>query len=201
MAVGFWTPERVKVLTLYWLAGATPDQLVKLLGANSRNAVIGKIHRLGLSGKGGRLILKNKKEAPYVPSAPRTPANYKIKAAKPKKSIAPNEAARAKQEQFTTAAENGTWLTRVQYAEPIEPVALNDLREKHCRWPCANGGKVTTHFCGKDKVRGSPYCEEHRARAIDPASYRRLIARRQAAEQFRGNSRLVAGNPGADAAA
>ena len=187
MAVGFWTPERVEVLTLNWLAGATPAHLAKLLGANSRNVVIGKIHRLGLAGKGGRLVLKNKKEAPYVPSAPRTPANYKIKAAKPKKSIAPNEAARAKQEQFTTA--------------DIEPVALNDLREKHCRWPYANGGKVTTHFCGKDKVRGSPYCEEHRARAIDPASYRRLIARRQAAEQFRGNSRPVAGDPGADAAA
>ena len=188
MAVGFWTPERVEVLTLNWLAGATPAHLAKLLGANSRNVVIGKIHRLGLADKGGRLVLKNKKEAPYVPSAPRTPANYKIKAAKPKKSIAPNEAARAKQEQFTTAAENRTWLTRFQYAEPIEPVALIDLTRNHCRWPCANGGKVATHFCGAKTVPGTAYCKEHAARALTPEGFKRRLAQQHAAEQFRSTA-------------
>ena len=192
VAEGFWTPERIEVLTVNWLAGATPARLVKLLGANSRNVVIGKIHRLGLSGKGGRLILKKKEEAPYMPLPPRAHANYKIEAAKPKKFVAPNEDARAKQAAFTVMAETGSILKRFHSAEPN--VHFANLKDNECHWPHVRGTDVTTHFCGAAVAPGSRYCDAHLKIALSSKGYLNHLARRQEMERFRNsNSAAQAG--------
>lgn len=49
-----WTPERIETLTKMWSEGASAGQIARRIGDISRNAVIGKVHRLGLSGRAQR---------------------------------------------------------------------------------------------------------------------------------------------------
>src|SRR5271157_5983468 len=101
MAADFWTSERIDVLTVNWRDGKSAGHIKCLLGT-SRNAIIGKIHRLGLVRETG--IAAKAKKAPDVP--PEALAFPNIKAPEPVHP-APDEAARAKQAKFIAAAESG----------------------------------------------------------------------------------------------
>jgi GcrA cell cycle regulator len=178
-----WPPERVELLVSNRIAGKSTRYLAALLGT-TRNSVLGKLHRLGLVSKEKRAVAN---QSPHVPPArkPIDPAPP-IYNPKSRKSRAIGAAARNAQDKYTAMAESGDNLKQFSSAEG--GVAIADLKDRHCRWPCANGGKVTTHFCGADKAENSSYCEEHALKSIDVESRRRRAARRKAVEQFRSSA-------------
>ena len=144
-----WTDERIAQLKAGWEGGMTASQIAEQLGEGvSRNAVIGKAHRLGLesrpspvkNGDEGEVAVATPVVAP-VAVAPATiaPAPVVSMAPRPVPVLAKKPARGGKAAKTT----------------------LLDLNEKTCKWPIGHPGDADFHFCGKASQAGFPYCTEH----------------------------------------
>ena len=175
-----WTDERVEMLKTMWLAGSSASQIASALGEVTRNAVIGKVHRLGLSGRG----------KPTTTTAPRT---RKTRAASGTASTATT--ARARRTVTRAASPMSVGATALK-AEPeqateieVAPAArgridlmlvgesprlsIQDLKEDTCRWPVGDPLHDDFHFCGRSALDGQPYCEYHCGVAFQSPNERR----------------------------
>jgi len=160
-----WTDERVKVLTKLWAEGLSASQIAGRLGGVTRNAVIGKVHRLGLSGRA----------TSSRSSVPRPRRNHT-----PRQSRAPsltfgtrgNAALKP-----TYEAEFEATPAPAQVEELVIPLheraTILTLNESMCRWPIGDPSEGSFHFCGRKKNGSSPYCEHHACMAYQPAQSRR----------------------------
>ncbi|MEO1291567.1 MAG: GcrA family cell cycle regulator [Pseudomonadota bacterium] len=182
-----WTEERVEKLKELWNEGLTASQIAKELGNVSRNAVIGKVHRLGLSNRttGGKPVSTEPRE-PAKPAAA-APAPEPREAA-PQPAPKPVEA-RAPEPVATPGVEGEE--------EPINPIAalaaeierkarklsLLELNERTCKWPIGDPATEDFYFCGLPCQPGKPYCEAHVAVAYQPMSTRRERERNRARQQ------------------
>ncbi len=160
-----WTDERIALLTKLWTDGLTASQIAAALGeATTRNAVIGKAHRLGLSGR---------------PSPVRVPRPARATASRPSKPRPLNSP-----ERMPLMKSNAP--LRVRPAEPpvrsIIPVAevplgpsvtLLKVTDKMCKWPIGHPGDDGFRFCGGSSRDGSPYCEGHAQMAYQPMPSKR----------------------------
>ena len=139
-----WTDERIAQLKAGWEGGMTASQIAEVLGEGvTRNAVIGKAHRLGLESRPSPV--KNADEIVEVPAAKPIIAS----SASPPAAAAPTVVARpavAKKPARTGKAARTTLL---------------DLNEKICKWPIGHPSDADFHFCGKGAQAGFPYCTEH----------------------------------------
>jgi GcrA cell cycle regulator len=190
-----WTDERIDRLKTMWENGLTASQIADELGGVSRNAVIGKAHRLGLKSRPSP-VKANDTEA--------KPAAAKPKAKPVEKVAAPRPAPAAPAERPMTSAPLNITPPRPQpempkivsigpggfmrqgpgdQQAPIPPApprrlvpakpspeiadktSLLDLNEKVCRWPMGHPGEPDFHFCGVAVNPGFPYCVEHCGRA------------------------------------
>ncbi len=139
-----WTTERVQQLQSYVTAGLTCSQIAGEIGV-SRNAVIGKIHRLGLSpGRKPAALAQRMRAEPARPRAQRTLISRLLRAAVAAPAIAP----------IDTTME----LAPVESAERC---SLLDLASDQCRWPLGDPGKADFGFCGHDVIAGISYCAGH----------------------------------------
>jgi GcrA cell cycle regulator len=162
-----WTDERVELLKKLWTEGLSASQIAGRLGSVTRNAVIGKVHRLGLSGRATTSRMKTHRARPRMQNAA---PGQRRPAAKPRFSTIGNPALRALYQPDADA-----------YVPPVEelviPLAerksIQTLTECSCRWPIGDPQAAEFHFCGKDKVPGLPYCEFHARRAFQPPQPRR----------------------------
>ena len=159
-----WNDERVELLKKLWSDGLSASQIAGRLGGVTRNAVIGKVHRLGLSGRATTSRMKSHR--------PRTrPQNSAAKRLmKPRFAPTGNPALRnlylADTEPYTPPAE--------EMEIPLkERKYIQTLTEACCRWPIGDPQHAEFHFCGKKKVTGLPYCEHHARRAFQPPQPRR----------------------------
>ncbi|MBY6091240.1 GcrA family cell cycle regulator [Pseudooceanicola sp. 502str34] len=196
-----WTDERVELLKKMWSEGQSASQIAKELGGVTRNAVIGKVHRLGLSNRAGGAAPAAAAAAPAA-AAPKPEAKPKPAAA-PKREPRPAAAAPApKQEEPEEAkAEEpaavparkqiipaGQPLPPQPSANEISPEALAkvsevekkarklnlmDLTERTCKWPVGDPATPNFWFCGLPVQPGKPYCEAHVGVAFQPMSSRR----------------------------
>lgn len=132
-----WTPERIEELTQLWNAGHSASTIGKQLGV-SKNAVVGKAHRLKL---------------PARPSPIRRKAKSPTPARKPAPSLTPPAA--------TPAAAVAVPVREQAKPRPplIRPSALPSPRK--CQWPIGDPTKPDFHFCGASAVPGKPYCDDH----------------------------------------
>ena len=183
-----WTDERVELLKKMWGEGQSASQIAKELGGVTRNAVIGKVHRLGLSNRasGGKSEAKAKPGA----KAEAKPRASRAKAAKPAKAAAPKPEAEAKP--VTPARKPiipaGQPLPPQPSANEISPEALAkvneiekkakkltlmELTERTCKWPVGDPATEDFWFCGLPVQSGKPYCEAHVGVAFQPMSSRR----------------------------
>ncbi len=178
-----WTDERVEVLKKMWGEGKSASQIAKELGGVTRNAVIGKVHRLGLSnrsGGGGSTKAAAKEKAPAKPKAAEKP---KAAPAEPAPAAAPKPIVRPKL--VVTA---GQPLPPQPSANEISPEALASVREvekkakklsvmelteRTCKWPVGDPATEDFWFCGLPVQQGKPYCEAHVGVAFQPMSARR----------------------------
>jgi GcrA cell cycle regulator len=157
-----WTDERVEALKKLWAEGLSASQIAKQLGGVTRNAVIGKVHRLGLS---GRATPSRPARRVTKPSRPRTTATSPATTAAPR---APRPAASVPAPKPAAPA-------------PVEPAVLPSgefatvltLRESMCKWPIGDPASSSFRFCGRKTGAGSAYCEAHSEMAYQPNQKRR----------------------------
>ena len=168
-----WTDERVETLKTLWTEGLSASQIAKQLGGVSRNAVIGKVHRLGLEGR----AKPNVKKADQQP-----PAQAATEAAAPEPAAAPADPEPAPAKPAVEPANDpGTPADDAAAAEDdvIVPIPrrlkLTELNERTCKWPIGDPMHDDFHFCGNEADEGRPYCEYHSNIAFQPASERRRV--------------------------
>ena len=191
-----WTDERVETLKKMWGEGQSASQIAKELGGVTRNAVIGKVHRLGLSNRttaGAAAKAEPKaKAAPKVPAKakPAAPAEPEVKtnADKPdlktEPAISPN-AVRPPRNQIIPAGQplppqpsaneiSPEALAKVNEIEKkAKKLSLMELTERTCKWPVGDPATEDFWFCGLPVKQGKPYCEAHVGVAFQPMSARR----------------------------
>lgn len=162
-----WTDERINTLKKMWKEGKSAAEIAKTLGKGvTRNAVIGKAHRMGLSGRPSPI---KKPAPPKKDAAPKVAKTAAPKAAPAKKAAAP--AASAKVVPPSREAEE---LKKLESAAPKigGGVALIDLTERMCKWPIGDPKDADFSFCGLTIRAGTPYCPEHAAMAYQASSRR-----------------------------
>lgn len=146
-----WTPERTNALMALWDEGLPTAEIGRRLGV-TKNAVVGKVHRLGLPKRGSPI---SKERAPSSrPAAPR-PAPSSRPAAAPAQLAAP----RPEPVAYDPEPE------RVEARPPAKVVKLGALTSEMCSWPIGDPGTEGFRFCGHQAVPGKPYCPEHCAMA------------------------------------
>jgi GcrA cell cycle regulator len=159
-----WNNERVELLKKLWSEGLSASQIASRLGSVTRNAVIGKVHRLGLSGRATTTRMKSHRPRP------RPGAQAKRIAPKSRFGMLPSSPLR---QIFAPDADPFT----PQYEELDIPLAerrsIETLTECDCRWPIGDPQNADFHFCNRKKVTGLPYCEFHARRAFQPVQPRR----------------------------
>ncbi|WP_371396828.1 GcrA family cell cycle regulator [Fretibacter rubidus] len=157
-----WTDDRVEVLTKLWAEGLSASQIAKQLGGVTRNAVIGKVHRLGLSGRA-------------KPSRPAT-----IRTTKPS---APRTRTTARTTTVTTPSAPARTARQAPAKPPTPPVEAKPLpsgeyatimtiRDHMCKWPIGDPSKSDFRFCGRKTDPSTPYCDAHSSVAYQPSRRR-----------------------------
>ena len=182
-----WTDERVQLLKKLWVDGQSASQIAKELGGVTRNAVIGKVHRLGLSnrtaGSGTKSDAPTKAEASLAAtSKPKAIPKPEVVA----KPVGPEAAAPIPMRKAIIPA--GQPLPPQPSANEISPEALAkvtevekkskklsllELTERTCKWPVGDPATEEFWFCGLATKAGKPYCEAHVGVAFQPMSARR----------------------------
>lgn len=194
-----WTDERVETLKRMWAEGQSASQIAKELGGVTRNAVIGKVHRLGLSNRvaGGK---DDEEDTPVAAASAAKPDPRPEPAARPEPTArtAPERPAAAAP---AAAPSNVTPLpirkAIVPAGQPLPPqpsaneispealasvrevekrarrLTLMELTERTCKWPIGDPATDDFWFCGLPSLPGKPYCEAHVGVAFQPMSARR----------------------------
>lgn len=160
-----WTDERVELLKRLWSEGLSASQIAGRLGGVTRNAVIGKVHRLGLSGRATTSRIKSHRPRPRL-------ANAAKRQARPSNRFpaSGNPTVRAL---YTPDSEPFTPSVEELVIPMNERKTIQTLTGSCCRWPIGDPQLAEFHFCGRDKVPGLPYCEHHARRAFQPPQPRR----------------------------
>lgn len=140
-----WIDERVQLLRKLWADGLSASQIAGRLGGITRNAVIGKVHRLGLEGRS--VTVRRKKREPsveFIRFAPKATRRQRLPV---QMSLFPRD--------------------------PVSPlcVALLDLEPSMCRWPIGDPRSDNFSFCGCATT--DTYCEHHARIAYQPTSRNR----------------------------
>jgi GcrA cell cycle regulator len=182
-----WTDDRVELLKKMWGEGQSASQIAKELGGVTRNAVIGKVHRLGLSNR-ATATTTPKTEAKAKPAAAKPEAkprpSPKTEAARP---VSPNEKKPAvyTRKQIIPAGQplppqpsaneiSPEALAKVNLVEKkSKKISLMELTERTCKWPVGDPATEDFWFCGLPTQTGKPYCEAHVGVAFQPMSARR----------------------------
>ncbi len=165
-----WTDERIALLKQYWEEGRSASQIAELLGESlSRNAVIGKAHRLGLASRPSPLKTGEAKAEPKAPRAEPKAASPKPAPARPAPAapVAAPAQAQAPERPAPVSAAEPVAMEPASVAARTAPrpkggrVTLLDLNDRICKWPIGHPDEPDFHFCGKPVNPGFPYCGEH----------------------------------------
>ena len=138
-----WTPERQTKLKELWKKGYTASQIATMIGETTRNAVIGKAHRLNLEAR-----VVSKKTSTTLISKKEN--NVTIK-----------------QEKLSRKARFKSLLLDKNF-EPENPKKLEELEEDTCRWPIGHPYEEKFYFCGRKPLEKFPYCKLHVLYAFQP---------------------------------
>ena len=163
-----WTDERVELLKKLWSEGLSASQIATQLGGVSRNAVIGKVHRLKLSARG--------RTSSAQPRAKKAPAANGVKSSsRPTRTVTTTIGATALAAQFDTEPVARQMLRPVENVViPISrKLSLIQLTERTCKWPNGDPLAEDFSFCGNEAGESGPYCGYHSRVAYQPASDRR----------------------------
>ena len=152
-----WTEEKVAKLRELWGKGNTASQIAEIIGGISRNAVIGKAHRLNLSAKiKTRTAISNK-------SFDSSSDSTKIKSKN------------ARRSKFRS-------LIIEKDFEPENPKQLEELDENSCKWPIGHPDEESFYFCGRSSLKDFSYCKLHLLHAYQPKGKKDEVADKEKEE-------------------
>lgn len=161
-----WTEERVELLKKLWTDGLSASQIAGRLGGVTRNAVIGKVHRLGLSGRATTSRIRSVRPRARVVPFPSRSINVQYRS-------------------HGNVALKALFLPALNPQQAIEPhieeldvplaerVDLLSLKECMCRWPLGDPQDEAFRFCGRKTSEGATYCEHHARIAYQPLQRRK----------------------------
>jgi len=136
-----WTNERVLKLRQLWTKGHTASEIAGIIGETTRNAVIGKAHRLNLEERAPSKSSTEKKQTNNTQLKLKVSANRKSK--------------------FNSILLDKNF-------EPENPTALENLTDKTCKWPSGHPDEENFYFCGRKSEDAFPYCKLHVLYAFQP---------------------------------
>ena len=137
-----WDESREAKLKELWEKGHTASQIAEILGGTTRNAVIGKAHRLKLAGR--------------------------VQSKKPDKQKRQVENLQSKEEKYVSRRARFKSLLLDKNFEPENPKKLEELDDKNCRWPIGHPDQKDFYFCGRTPIEGFSYCKLHVLYAFQP---------------------------------
>ena len=154
-----WTEEKVAKLKELWGKGNTASQIAEIIGGISRNAVIGKAHRLNLSAK-----IKTR------PAISNINFEHNINTNNPK-------VKRGRKSKFKS-------LIIEKDFEPENPKQLEELDENSCKWPIGHPNEKSFYFCGRSSLKDFSYCKLHLLYAYQPKGKKEGIAEKEDVPEF-----------------
>ena len=154
-----WTEEKVSKLKELWGKGNTASQIAEIIGGISRNAVIGKAHRLNLSAK-----IKT-----------RTATSNKIFENSDDHNN--SQSKRGRKNKFKS-------LIIEKDFEPENPKQLEELDENSCKWPIGHPDEKEFYFCGRSSLKDFSYCKLHLLYAYQPKGKKEEVTEKEEVPEF-----------------
>lgn len=141
--MNFWTESNTTILKELVAGGHSASQIVRIMSAPSRNAVIGKCHRLGLKLLGNATEGDRRARVAITRKAPWDP---------PISPVEPVDEPDELETPFVPGTGRGA------------PFAITGLHARQCKFPAGDADSPDFHFCENQRVHGSSYCAAHRAK-------------------------------------
>ena len=154
-----WTEEKVAKLKELWGKGNTASQIAEIIGGISRNAVIGKAHRLNLSAK-----IKTRTVS----------SNHNFENSSIEKNIGNK---RSRKSKFKS-------LLIEKDFEPENPKQLEELNENSCKWPIGHPNEKSFYFCGRSSLKDFSYCKLHLLYAYQPKGKKEDVTGKEEVPEF-----------------
>ena len=155
-----WTDEKVESLKKLWGSGKTASQIAEIIGGISRNAVIGKAHRLNLSAK-----IKTRSAT----------TNQNFDNSTTEKNIQTSK--KVRRSKFKS-------LIIEKDFEPENPKQLEELDENSCKWPIGHPNEKSFYFCGRSSLKDFSYCKLHLLYAYQPKGKKEDVADKDYIPEF-----------------
>ena len=156
-----WTDEKVTKLKELWGKGNTASQIAEIIGGISRNAVIGKAHRLNLSAK-----IKTRTAI--------STQNFESSLEENK-----NKFKKSRKSKFKS-------LIIEKDFEPENPKQLEELNESTCKWPIGHPDEKNFYFCGRTSLKEFSYCKLHLLYAYQPKGKKEEVTDKEEVPEFIG---------------
>ena len=156
-----WTEEKVNKLKELWGKGKTASQIAEVISGITRNAVIGKAHRLNLSAK------------------------IKTRAKSPKENINVSEENRDNKIKRGRRSKFKSLIIEKDF-EPENPKQLEELDENSCKWPIGHPDEKSFYFCGRTSLKDFSYCKLHLLYAYQPKGKKEELVDKDEVPEFIG---------------
>ena len=154
-----WTEDKITKLKELWGKGNTASQIAEIIGGVSRNAVIGKAHRLNLSAK------------------------IKTRAATSSENFENSNSDKSDKTKKSRRSKFKSLIIEKDF-EPENPKTLEQLDENSCKWPIGHPDEKDFYFCGRSSLKDFSYCKLHLLYAYQPKGKKEDITEKDEVPEF-----------------